>query len=221
MKMKKLVIAAICAVGVFALSGCGDNVALTNEQNDIIAEYVAGALLMHSYDNEWKYTKLNSASGTATAASAATGAGTTATTTTAKSLSEALGLSGVTVSYKDVSIGDRYPTDAYAVCVPADSGCKVVAVEFTIKNNGASPITATTRSSAVTMKLKLGSGSYNQYKSMLKNDICGLDGVSIAAGESYTAVAVFQVPSDSAVKSSDMKLEVLSGSQTVENISLQ
>ena len=54
---------------------------------------------------------------------------------------------------------------------------------------------------------------------MLKNDICGLDGVSIAAGESYTAVAVFQVPSDSAVKSSDMKLEVLSGSQTVENIS--
>ena len=57
-------------------------------------------------------------------------------------LSEALGLSGVTVSYKDVSIGDRYPTDAYAVCVPADSGCKVVAVEFTIKNNGASPITA-------------------------------------------------------------------------------
>lgn len=258
MKMKKLVIAAICAVGVFALSGCGDNVALTNEQNDIIAEYVAGALLMHSYDNEWKYTKLNSAqdagystqkalkaelnaasstgnaqttaagavsgttaSGTATAASAATGAGTTATTTTAKSLSEALGLSGVTVSYKDVSIGDRYPTDAYAVCVPADSGCKVVAVEFTIKNNGASPITATTRSSAVTMKLKLGSGSYNQYKSMLKNDICGLDGVSIAAGESYTAVAVFQVPSDSAVKSSDMKLEVFSGSQTVENISLQ
>ena len=253
MKMKKLVIAAICAVGVFALSGCGDNVALTNEQNDIIAEYVAGALLMHSYDNEWKYTKLNSAqdagystqkalkaelnaasstgneqttaagavsgttaSGTATAASAATGAG-----TTAKSLSEALGLSGVTVSYKDVSIGDRYPTDAYAVCVPADSGCKVVAVEFTIKNNGASPITATTRSSAVTMKLKLGSGSYNQYKSMLKNDICGLDGVSIVAGESYTAVAVFQVPSDSAVKSSDMKLEVLSGSQTVENISLQ
>lgn len=42
------------------------------------------------------------------------------------------------MSYKDVSIGDRYPTDAYAVCVPADSGCKVVAVEFTIKNNGAS-----------------------------------------------------------------------------------
>ena len=73
----------------------------------------------------------------------------------------------------------------------------------------------------MTMKLKLGSGSYNQYKSMLKNDICGLDGVSIVAGESYTAVAVFQVPSDSAVKSSDMKLEVLSGSQTVENISLQ
>lgn len=58
--MKRLALAALCMVGVFALSGCGDNVTLTEEQNDMIAEYVAGSLLKHSYDNEWKYTKLNS-----------------------------------------------------------------------------------------------------------------------------------------------------------------
>ena len=57
--MKRLALAALCMVGVFALSGCGDNVTLTEEQNDMIAEYVAGSLLKHSYDNEWKYTKLN------------------------------------------------------------------------------------------------------------------------------------------------------------------
>ncbi len=243
--MKKLTLAALCIVGVFALSGCGDKVSLTNEQNDMIAEYVAGTLLKHSYDNEWKYTKLNSAEAskyntkattsagtvkqtTATGSSATTSAtsasGTTSiasATTKASSLSEALGLSGVEVSYKDISINDRYPTEAYAVCVPADSGCKVVAVEFTIKNTGSSSVTATTKSSSVTMKLSMGSGTYNQYKSMLKNDICGLDGVSIKAGESYTAAAIFQVPEASAVKSSDMKLEVLSGSQQVETISLQ
>ncbi len=246
--MKKLTLAALCIVGVFALSGCGDKVSLTNEQNDMIAEYVAGTLLKHSYDNEWKYTKLNSAeasknstkattaagtvkqttavgsatgSAATTAASGTTTTKTTTATTTASSLSEALGLSGVEVSYKDVSINDRYPTEAYAVCVPAESGSKVVAVEFTIKNTGSSAVTATTKSSAVTMKLSMGSGTYNQYKSMLKNDICGLDGISIKAGESYTAAAVFQVPEASAVKSSDMKLEVLSGSQQVETINLQ
>lgn len=241
--MKKLALAALCMVSVFALSGCGDNVTLTEEQNDMIAEYVAGSLLKHSYDNEWKYTKLNSSSSGRTSSTNSTVSGTTASTkavtvtattaasgagassvgeaTTASSLSEALGLSGVEVKYKDISIGDRYPTEAYAVCVPADSGCKVVAVEFTLKNTGTAAVTATTKSSSVTMKLNMGSGTYNQYKSMLKDDICGLDGVSIKPGESYTAAAIFQVPKDSAVKSSDMKMEVLSGSKTVETITLQ
>ena len=57
--MRKLTIAVLCVIGVFALSGCGDKVSLTNEQNDMIAEYVAGVLLEHSYDNEWKYISAN------------------------------------------------------------------------------------------------------------------------------------------------------------------
>ena len=258
--MKKLAIAALCVIGVCTLSGCGDKVTLTNEQNDMIAEYVAGSLLKHSYDNEWNYTKLNSAqaaSKSSTSGSSATGnkqsstmtgsagtttkaAGTGAQTTTgssvsgstvgstsgaaatkASSLSETLGVSGVQISYNNISIGDRYPTDAYAICIPADNGCKVVAVEFTMKNTGSSAVNATTKTTSVTMKLNMGGSTYNQYKSMLKNDICGLDNVSIKAGESYTAVAIFQVPSDSAVKSSDIKLEVLSGTQSVETIAIQ
>lgn len=247
--MKKLTLAALCVLGVFALSGCGDKVSLTNEQNDMIAEYVAGSLLKHSYDNEWNYTKLNSAQAatksstkatastgsgmgqttattaagtTGSAASAATGATkTTAATKAASSISEALGLSGVDISYKDISIGDRYPTDAYAVCVPAQSGHKIVAVELTIKNTSGTTVKAVTKNSAVTMKLSLGSSTYSQYKSMLKNDICALDGVSIKPEESYTAAAIFQVPSESAVKTSDMKLEVLSGSQLIDSIKLQ
>ena len=152
--------------------------------------------------------------------------GTTSTTGTtqagikAASITEALGLSGVTVSYKKVSVGNRYPTDAYAVCVPADSGCKVVAVEFTIKNIGSAVYNATTKSANVTMKLSAGSGTYTQYKSMLKNDICNLDKVTINAGEEYTAAAVFQVSTTDA-GASGMKLEVLSGTQQVETINLQ
>lgn len=231
--MRKLTIAVLCVIGVFALSGCGDKVSLTNEQNDMIAEYVAGVLLEHSYDNEWKYTKLNSSrvankvTGTTAATTpnttgqkATTASSTKEATITASSLTEALGLSSVDVSYKNISIGDRYPTEAYAVCVPADSGCKVVAVEFTIKNTGTSVYTATTKSSGVSMNLKLGDGTYKQYKSMLKNDISSLDNISIKAGESYTAVAVFQVPAESAVKSSAMELDVLLGSQKVETIKL-
>ena len=242
--MKKIAIAVLSAVCVFALAGCADDVTMDNEQNDIVAEYIAGTLLRHSYANEWKYSKLsnptfnksgqsttttgkNNTTGTTAANKQTTTAvgqtGTTSTTGTtqagikAASITEALGLSGVTVSYKKVSVGNRYPTDAYAVCVPADSGCKVVAVEFTIKNTGSAVYNATTKSANVTMKLSAGSGTYTQYKSMLKNDICNLDKVTINAGEEYTAAAVFQVSTTDA-GASGMKLEVLSGTQQVETI---
>ena len=57
--MKKIAIAVLSAVCVFALAGCADDVTMDNEQNDIVAEYIAGTLLRHSYANEWKYSKLS------------------------------------------------------------------------------------------------------------------------------------------------------------------
>lgn len=248
---KKLAFAGLIMISAFTLAGCSSDVTLTEEQNDMIAEYVAGSLLKHSYENEWKYSKLNNpvynkntpaatkaststsqskpqqtttsqgATTASTAAGQTTAKSTSSSTTTASSISQALGLNGVTVSYKNISIGDRYPTEEYAICVPADSGCKVVAVEFTIKNTGSSDYTATTKSSDVSMKLQMPGGTYTQYKSMLKNDICNLDKISIKAGGEYTVAAVFQVPKDSAVDSGDIKLEVLAGSQAVETIDLK
>ena len=47
--MKKIAIAVLSAVCVFALAGCADDVTMDNEQNDIVAEYIAGTLLRHSY----------------------------------------------------------------------------------------------------------------------------------------------------------------------------
>ena len=43
--MKKIAIAVLSAVCVFALAGCADDVTMDNEQNDIVAEYIAGTLL--------------------------------------------------------------------------------------------------------------------------------------------------------------------------------
>ena len=130
--MKKIAIAVLSAVCVFALAGCADDVTMDNEQNDIVAEYIAGTLLRHSYANEWKYSKLsnptfnksgqsttttgkNNTTGTTAANKQTTTAvgqtGTTSATGTtqagikAASITEALGLSGVTVSYKKVSVG--------------------------------------------------------------------------------------------------------------------
>ena len=106
----------------------------------------------------------------------------------------ALGLDNAQITYKTYQAGDRYPTDEYSISVPAKSGCKVVALEFEIKNNGSSQITANTSSKGVSIKLTVGDKTVAESATLLKNDILQLKNVNINAGSSYTAAAIFQVP---------------------------
>ncbi len=224
--MKKVITGLLVLLCMAALTGCGKNdISLTNEENDLVAEYIAGTLLKYSYDNEWKYQKLNTAQKTgvtttagtnsstqtpsqsqagnsqkptassSSAASTATvsASGTAGTTSTdlIGSLPSALGLSGVTVKYKDYVTGSSYPSDAY-ISVPAQQGYKVVAVELTLTNTSGQAVTLNS-SGNVTFKLEVvGTGVVN-YASILKNDITALKNVSLAAGASKDVVVLFQV----------------------------
>ena len=205
--MKKVITGLLVLLCISALTGCGkDDVTLTNEDNDLVAEYIAGTLLKYSYDNEWKYQKLNSAQnggGTISSSgiqkpsqtqSATTGHNNTIQTTKASGnsantsadlltgLPTALGFNGVTLTYKDYTVGNQYPADNYVVSVPSQTGCKVVAVEMTLTNTSGS-----------TVNLTAGSTAVSNYASMLKNDITTLKNVSLAAGESKEVVVLFQV----------------------------
>ena len=223
--MKKFLTGLLVLLCMAALTGCGKNdISLTNEENDLVAEYIAGTLLKYSYDNEWKYQKLNTAQKTGVTTTAGTNSSTqtptqsqagnsqkptasssSAASTTASasgtagktstdlmgSLSSALGLSGVTVKYKDYVTGSSYPSDAY-VSVPAQSGCEVVAVELTLTNLSGQAVTLNS-SGNVTFKLEVGGTVVSNYASILKNDITALKNVSLAAGASKDVVVLFQV----------------------------
>lgn len=216
--MKKVITGLLVLLCMSALTGCGKgDVTLSNEDNDLVAEYIAGTLLKYSYNNEWKYQKLNSAqnggstissSGTqkpSQTQSSTTGQNNNTIQTTKASgnsadtsadllteLPSALGLSGVTLTYKDYVAGNQYPAENYVVSVPAQTGCKVVAVEMTLTNTSGSAVNLTS-SGSVVLKLSTGSTGVSNYASMLKNDITTLKNVSLAAGESKEVVVLFQV----------------------------
>jgi len=54
--LKKIV--ALSIIVVLLCTGCGSSVTVTTEQNDLIAEYVAGVLLKYSFEDEWQYSKI-------------------------------------------------------------------------------------------------------------------------------------------------------------------
>lgn len=222
--MKKIAVIGLVLVLMLTATGCGDEIALSEEENDLVAEYISGALLKHSYDNEWKYRKLKNAqnqmptvgvspgtggsqnSTTGTAGSHTAGGGQTPDPDTLAAMTSALGLKGIQIAYQTYVAGDRYPTGEYVICVPASSGCKVVAFEFELRNRSAAEVTADTLSSGVTMKLTVGSKTVPQSASLLKNDLMGLSEVKIAPGEAYTAAVIFQVPEECAEDLSEMQL---------------
>lgn len=211
--MKKVITGLLVLLCISALTGCGkDDVTLTNEDNDLVAEYIAGTLLKYSYDNEWKYQKLNTAQKTGVTTTAGTNSSTqtpsqsqsvnshkpsasnaagTASTDLMGNLPAVLGLNGVTVRYKDYVTGSAYPLDDY-VSVPAQQGYKVVAVELTLTNTSGQAVTLNS-SGNVTFKLEVGGTGVGNYASILKNDITALKNVSLAAGASKDVVVLFQV----------------------------
>ena len=75
--MKKVITGLLVLLCMAALTGGGKNdISLTNEENDLVAEYIAGTLLKYSCDNEWKYQKLNTAQKTGVTTTAGTNSST-------------------------------------------------------------------------------------------------------------------------------------------------
>ena len=254
--MKKILAICLGAAIAITATGCGDKVTLTEEQNDLIAEYVAGVMLKHSYDNEWNYQKLDIAKNTYNSKGSINNSATTNNTVgstqastvisqpaaqsqttqqTASSkpgkvaasgdvitdMKKAMELRNADLAYSTYVVGERYPTDEFAICVPASESYKIIAVEFTITNNTGDTIEANTGSSGINFALNVNGTTIKQLTSILKNDISALSKVSIPSGSGYTAVALFQVTDSLADNITSMNLEVLSNSVSLGNINLK
>ncbi len=217
--MKKIAALILILVCVFSLAGCSKNVRLSEEQSDLVAEYIAGELLKYSHDNKWNYHKLGQdvntsvvsptkpvqngqqQSGTTDDASGNNSSDILPTTAAAdgdvmENMADALGLGGASISYDSYTTGSVYPEDEFALGVKANEGYELYVFNFKISNNTSDTLTANTYSKGVTLKLDVGGKSISQSATILKNDLIILKDAAIEAGQTYDAVVVFQVPKD-------------------------
>lgn len=237
--MKKLIVCILSCMMIFLLVGCDKQVTLNTEENDLIAEYIAGVMLKYSFSDKWNYEKAvsrvdsykpkNPAStigggatiNNTTPTQSSTSTPTTAATSTKdvmEALSSALGMDGLDIQYKTYSVGERYPTQEYAISVPAGEGYKVLALEFELTNNSNSAIDLDTYNKGVVFRLALGERAFTQYASMLKNDLVFLKDVSVESGSTYTAVVLFQIPDSLADSVSGGTLSVYHNSTSIGNV---
>lgn len=228
--MKRILLITIIAA--LLCTGCGltSEISPDEEQNELIAEYAAGVMLKYSYKNEWNYTKVRNAmegtgthsttsptkSGTNTQPTSSTKAPETTTTTAAVTtdpmqlLAKGLGFNGASINYTKYYVGTAYPEKELVLSVAAPAGKKVVAVELEISNDSSGPLVCNTKNTPVAVKLSLNGTEYQEYYTILSNDLINLDNISVAPNAKYTAVAVFMVPEASVAQITGLSLNVSS-----------
>jgi len=249
--MKRIAAMCLALFLVVALCGCGKDIKPDDQENDKMAEYIAGVMLKYSRENISDYQKLrndlaqqetsgggqnnnqkpssgqnnetnsNSNNGSSNGSSSNSGQGDNVihapVADVMGTMAKDLGLEGMTVSYSSYSMGNSYSPDGL-FSVTANSGCKVFAFEFAIKNENDSDAEVDTSSSSIKFKLDIGGKKIIQSSSLLLNDMTNLRDVKIKAKDTYKAVVIFQVPLSDSENISDMSVYVYSSGKEIGKV---
>ena len=132
-------------------------------------------------------------------------------------LSDYMKMKGIDITYKDSVIGDEYPNDGSALfVVEAEPGKKLVAVEYFLTNNTDADITYSVSQDTPVFSLKVDSSkSVMSFKTLLLNDFSNMKDFELAAGETKTAVIVFQIDADDAEALSKIQVRYGNGGSSL------
>ena len=214
------------------MTGCTTVVELTNEEEDLIAEYAAGTMIeaydeyVHRFDipvttpNSQNPTEpvVTPQNPTETQTQAPTGENETPAVvpeTTApvedgaQKLVESLGITGVEVTELGYFMADKYPQEAFAFTVEASAGKQLLVMEYDVWNSVDAQSTMTVDvEDAIIRAVINGEKKVTVFKTLLKNDIMNMDGKVFEPGQAETAVLVFLVDDEVAADITTVDIEI-------------
>ena len=222
---KKLMVAAMTVA--LAVTGCGVT-ELSDENTDIIAEYMAGALLKHNkdYTDAIDYDKsvltvtptpvptVKPATAKPTATVKPQNPGSTqepmddsdsddSKELTKVSLSELYGKEGIKVKHTTYTTGKSYGSDYSSIS--AGSGKKLIVVYFNIKNKTSKNVKLNLAKKSVSYQLYKDDNAYGEpLLTIAKGDLQYFN-EKIKAGRNRQGVLIFEVDSSFKVKGSVIK----------------
>lgn len=230
---KKICLALVMTVATILLVGCSSTKSLKEENNAIIAQYIAGSVL--KYDTNYKdglvyaYQRptekdksdavVVSSQETETTSNNTNDdvkeADSTTTTSVEKaeekveycSLSEVFGKKNIKINYKSYATAQSY-SGAYsdeAFSVEAKSGNQLIILEFKLKNEGSKKQSLNFIRSGISYELQTDKEVYYPILSIVSNDLQYFS-TSIEAGKTKSAVLIFEVPKKVDVKYSTLTI---------------
>lgn len=235
--MKRIGFSFILLAAICLLAGCGSKeaVEITEEQNNMIAEYMAGALLRYNmrYEEELIYTSAiedtapeeskspapeptASAPATQTPAQAPEQGGTAQGSepeVTYSSLDEVIGEDGIELAYKSSSFYDSYPKGDTSFVIEPNGSNQLLVAEFQLSNASSKDKTVDLSGAGIQYALTIGGKEHKALLTALPNDLRFLS-MKLKAGKKKTVIVVFEVGKDATL--GDASLTLTRGSQTAK-----
>lgn len=210
--MKKQLWGAVLCVAALGLSGCGSQAALTEQQTNEAAEYIAGMMLKYDkgYTDVLVYPEATEEpAGTETPAGLESedeqevqnsGDGQQENIGNPRSLSSLYGADRFSVKCTNVYKTKEYKDpDNNMIVVNAQSGKKLVAVEFSVKNITNKERKLRLLEKGIAYQLTVDGSSYDGELSLVTQDM-NFANTKIKANGKWKGVVLFQVPAKTALQ---------------------
>ena len=231
MDVKKQAIIGMTFIAILGASGCGVT-KLNEEQNAQAAEYIAGLMLKHTegYEKSLIYpvvtTEPVELEETQIPSQTDWNEGKTPfknnkseskddSKNVSSDLNDVLGIAGCKVEYKSMKVCNSFMEKKNASYgIFAESGKKLVAVRFEIKNKSSKNVKLNLHKKDITYQLLLPDGTaVISQPTLLDNDMNYLS-ASVKKGKKIEGVAIFMVSKKTNVKNA--KLKIIGGNTTTE-----
>lgn len=211
--MRKVIVLLAAILTLAGCTGCGSELNVTTEQNELLAEYTAGILLKYSNEYKYQYSKLNNKieqptqaptsplqPESETAVNSKPSEGESETATQAPNALTAIGNAlgdGIKVKYNKYVICDEYPVGGLVtVKAPTDlsPAKKLFVVEFILENNTEQEILCNARGKDIIIGITINGGrEVSQMQTLLFNDVQVMKDFSVGAGKQELGIAAFMV----------------------------
>lgn len=225
--MKKTLQAALLIGLALFCAGCGKD-SLTEEQNDLIAQYAAHQVLQNNpnYDDRLVTTETPDASADAATTtqqstttqetSQGTSADTAAEATTQETvvdLSKVYKKEKIQVKYRGYKVVKRYQdSNQSSLDVEPEEGGSLLAVKFRVSNQTDKTVTTDLLDAGYQYTLHTDSKTVEPMLTILESDLSSLQ-VKLKPGQKKTAVLLFEIPKG-AKKPLNYQLDITKGSDT-------
>lgn len=216
--LKKRLLLALAVVSMFGLTGCATSIRLTENENNIVAEYLAGVLLsqQRSYDQALiepspsptpapTLTPTPSKDGKPTQHSSqgnASGNQSSSNVQANADFTEVIGIKNLTIEYTGYDMVSSFSDEYFSL--DASKNKQLMVIKFDVKNSSKNAIKLQLSDAEIQYQLDINTGIIVKPQlTFMLNDLRYID-LEIGGKESKETIIIFEVPKKQEIKTANL-----------------